>query len=247
MPRRLLAILALGLLVNVSGGNETPTTPTPTPAPASPASPAAPATRPATQWAEVVDRLAIALVDPQARQNEAPLFLPQAEVRRLPDGDGETPAVLRGPYDGQIILSAGSYVVPQMKPAATVGADVAVAVKNSAGTPAALPADIVAALTPPDAATDVAGAIAAEMAASRWLISTLRCIDGDRIGLIVLWKPASEDHDDTGAFGAARAEVSSFHQLSFIVVLGRQDRLGRWRVASVRHGTAAQVLAEPPE
>lgn len=235
MPSRLsLVVIALGLLLTAPGsavGDDRGSSPT---------------TRPATRWADVVNRLAVALVDSHARQEEDPLFLPEAHVQPLPIGEVTTPAALRGLYDGHVVLSAGSFVVPQMNPAATLGADLALAAKQHKDTPAAIPPVVVTALTPPDPSLDVAGATAAEMAASRWLISTLDCNDGDRVGLIVLWQPiVPTTQPATDAFSAARAESDYFRRLSFVVLLGRQDALGRWRIAVARHGTAEQVLAQP--
>ncbi len=207
-----------------------PSRTTPTPTPTTTTTPTEP-----VEWSEVVPRLAGALVDPQIREREVPLFLASATVRALGSQSADGPAVLRGRFDGQIVLSARAYIVPEMSPATQLGEDVAEVARRLANTAGALPESLVRALTPPADAT-----LSAEMAASLWLLSSLNAGNDSRVGLVVLWLP--EATRDADAFATGDTDVYS--RLSFVLLRGALDPLGRWRIADARYATAEQVLAK---
>ena len=190
----------------------------------------------ADSWPATVDRLAAALCDPRGRGSRGgPLFLTDAIVTRIGSAStGLTPASLAGRFDGRRAVSVRTFSWPTSTVAADAGADLA----EFAGTPAGLPVALVRALVP---ARDAGPA--AEMAANRWLDSALPLADGDRIALLILWDARRPDRP-AGSVLSAGDETELYERVTLIVARGGRDRLGRWRVAALRFGTAADVLAE---
>ena len=190
----------------------------------------------ADSWPATVDRLAAALCDPRGRGSRGgPLFLTEAAVTRVGSGStGLTPASLAGRFDGRRAVSVRTFEWPASTVAADAGADLA----DLAGTPAGLPVALVRALVP---ARDAGPA--AEMAANRWLASALPLDDGDRVALLILWdsrRPARP----AGSALSAGDETDLYERVTLIAARGGRDRLGRWRVAALHFGSAADVLAE---
>lgn len=173
-------------------------------------------------WEGVSRRLAISLVDPDARAQEQPLFLPRAVVRRFGARDAQSAAALSEQFDGWRVLGVEVFEYP----AASVVADACAMLRSVQAQDPSIPESLVRALTP-----SPAEAQAAEQTAGRWVTSALAPARGDKIALLLLWNPGETN-------------LPMFERLVFVLVKAGRLPDGRYRVQAVSYGTAQQAVLE---
>ena len=175
---------------------------------------------PRESWEGVARRLAASLVDPAARDDEEPLFLPGAEVWRFGRSVAAGPVVLRGRFDSQVIVSVRAGTNPLANPAATLAADLRSLAERDAA--ANVPPSLVRRLTPRGAA---------EATMTRWLAASVGGESGASVAWIALWDAAATDRPDA-------------ERLTFLLLRAGRLPDGRFRLQTIRFGTAAEAVAE---
>jgi hypothetical protein len=210
--------LVLGLLVLAS-----PALSVPSAAPQTPPNYGAlgPAEAPPESWEGVSRRLAISLVDAEARLHEEPLFLPKSEVRQFGRTDSRLPEELGKHFDGWRVVGVQSFEYPLGSIAVETGR---LFQRAHLLDPETVPELLVRAMTPP--ADQVS---AAEQAATRWVTAALKPERGDKLAMIVLWDPDEPNRP-------------IFERLTFVLVKAGRLPDGRYRVQTVCYGSAQQAV-----
>ncbi|MEL7238505.1 MAG: hypothetical protein AAGK78_06560 [Planctomycetota bacterium] len=200
-------------------------------------------------WQGVVSRLSLALVNPEIRRNERPLFLPGTRVLQFGEdgtqfsnaaGDA-TPRRLVGQFDGFVVLSARTVTPANMKAVERLATDVSRAVYDPSW-PASPEVGqlLVQTLKPAPASWSTA-----ELAATQWMTREMACSNETPLGLIVLWSPRASA-ESFSAFDMASdvdaVAAAAYGRVHFLLVRGEPDSRNRWRIADARFGTAMQAL-----
>lgn len=224
---RLLMLAGLALAVGPAAATTGPTTPViPTSASAAGQDAAGAlgvAAAPRESWEGVAHRLAVSLVDAEARIHEEPLFLPMAQVRPFGRRDVQSPNTLSEQFDGWRVVGVQSFVYP----VATLAGDTGLLVQRlRERDPAAVPELLARALTPPPEEVS-----AAEQAATRWITAALSPQRGDHLAMVMLWDPTDVNRP-------------MLERLSFVLIKAGRLPDGRFRVQTVSYGTAQQAVLE---
>lgn len=185
-------------------------------------------------WEGVLNRFSLALVDPAARADEEPLFVPGGTVQRFGDPEATTPRVIAEQFDRFARASVCAFTHPS--PGALARITTELAPEDSPLPPAARQALMP---SPRERA-------AAQSTFARWIEDALAPQSGDRYGVVILVEPEAPAPALIPAIDlaapATTASRTPFDRVTILLVKAAQQSDGRWRLAHVRYGTLVEAI-----